>query len=125
MITFITQKKYLILALIEDLTFIFFLFLVLASSMEIILPGILSNKLPLALIFTVFALLLFVSLSNARKERVAVNTSSLPLIISLFIFGGFLLTGIFMTRAFGVWGAGFQTVLLLFTLSYWLLRKEK
>lgn len=115
-----TQKKFLFIALLEDLVFIFFLFALLASGLEIILPGILANKIPLALIFTVFALLIFGYIKALQKENLPYHSFVLPTAAVVLVLALLFLIGIFMSRAFGI-GAGFiQIALLMLALGLWL-----
>ncbi len=114
------HKKILFIALLEDLVFIFFLFALLASGLEIILPGILSNKIPLALIFTVFALLIFGYIKALQKENLPYPSCMLPTAVAVFALSLLFLIGIFMTRAFGLRAAFIQTALLMLALGLWL-----
>ncbi len=117
---FLTRKKLLGLALFEDVVFIFFLFALLTSSLEILLPGSLSGKIPLAFLFTLLTALLFCYIQWLQKEKLALPTVKLPSWfqgIALFIL---FLVALFMTRGFGIWGALTQGILLAVLLWYWL-----
>lgn len=116
-------KKLLLLALFEDVLFILFLSTLIASSMEILLPGILSNRLPLAFLFTLFALLFFFYTGWKQKEGIATPSFSLPPAL-LFTLGIILfLVTLFMNRDFGFFGAAVQAILILLALFYWYHRK--
>lgn len=122
--TFLSQKKFLFLALLEDTLFLLFLSTVIASSLEILLPGSLSHKIPLALLFTLFALALFFYLQWTKKEGILSYRAYSPSPALLFVLVLLLaLVALFMTRAFGMWGALFQVFLLILTLNIWFRKK--
>lgn len=113
------SKKFLLLALLEDVVVILFIFSVIASSLEILLPNILAQRIPLALIFTVFTALTFLYLRTLQKENFSLPSFLVPSFLKIGILIFLILIGLFMTRAFGVWGALVQITLLFLTLWYW------
>lgn len=115
----LSSKKLLLLALLEDVVVIFFLFSIIASSLEILLPNILAQRIPLALIFTAFTILAFLYLRTLQKESLPLPVFSVPSFLKILVFIFLILIGLFMTRAFGIWGAFAQVALLSVTLWYW------
>lgn len=122
---FFSQKKFLLLALLEDVLMIFFLCTLIASGLEILLPGVLAHTVPLALLFTIFAFLTLLYTQWIQKERLSYPNFSIPtaLFVSLTIL--LVLVALFMTRAFGIWGALIQVALIGLALFIWLAPLEK
>lgn len=117
---FFSSKKLLLLALLEDTLVIFFVLTLLVSVLEVILPGILANKLPLAFLFTALALLIFLYGHHIKKEGLSYPQFRIPLSLSVILFVGLLLVTLFMNRAFGLWGSVVQFGLLLLVIfTYW------
>lgn len=120
---FLHQKKFLLLALYEDLLLIVFFFTLLASSIEMVLPGILANRLPLAFLFTFLVLLFFFYVTWRQKEGLPSLQWSLPPSLSITLFILLFLVTLFVARNFGFLGATFQALLLVMALYYWHYRK--
>lgn len=108
----LTSKKLLGLALFEDLLVVFFLLIFLTSALEILLPGILANKMPLAFLFTAFAFLLFAYSFWIKKMSLPYPTLQWPRAILFVLFVGLVTVTLFMNRAFGLLGDIFQLALL-------------
>ncbi len=123
MYKFLSRKKFLFLALLEDILLIFFLFTLIASGLEILLPGVLAHKLPLAFLFTAFAILALLYIRWIQKERLSYPQISLraPLLWLAALF--LVAVALFMTRAFGVWGAFLQVVLIVLAFFFWFQKK--
>lgn len=120
----LNHKKFLLLALLEDFLFILFLFTFLASGLEILLPGILANKMPLAFLFTLFAFLLFVYSYWIKKERLPYPRFYIPRVIFIILIVVLVAVTLFMNRDFGIWGAILQCILISGGLFYYWYSKK-
>lgn len=119
---FFAQKKFLVLALLEESVVITFLFVLIASSIEILLPGLLANRLPLALFFTVFLILTLSYLALLKKHQLPLPMLTVPVLLQGVGIVFLTLVTLFMTRAFGWWAALIQAMLL--GLLFWLWSKK-
>lgn len=113
-----SQKKLLAFALLEDVLVMLFFFTLLASSLEILLPGILANRIPLAGIFTVFTLLLFGYAHWKKELDKPLPSFSLPPSLLVILFVLLILVTLFMNRDFGFLGAALQLGLIVLALFY-------
>ena len=97
---FFSQKKALLFALMEDALFLVFALSIVASSVEILLPGSISAKIPLAFVFSLLAgaLLLFLWLQksgNFSSPRITISRFVVLLLLGILCFVGLLMNSDF------------------------------
>jgi hypothetical protein len=112
----------LIVALTEDFLLLLVLSLLAFASIEVLIPELALSRLPLALLFFIFFLLLTLYLSYTKKLGVASFSITIPKALAVLLY--ILLTvALFISlRAFGLWAALVQVV-LLGTLLYIIIKK--
>lgn len=99
---FFSQKKALWFALMEDTLFLVFALSMIASGVEILLPGSISSKIPLAFVFSVLAgtLLLFLFMQKSGNFPSPRITLSRPVILPLLCI--LCIVALLMNSSFGI-----------------------
>lgn len=120
---FFLQKKGLWIAVLEDIVFLLFLLTLIASGMEILLPGSVSAKFPLSLLFSLLGLVcLFYIYVVENDTRFSIPSWFVPKSALIVIGVALLLLSFVLNSAFGVIASGIQTILIIL-IGYFLFKK--
>jgi hypothetical protein len=117
------NSLYLVLALTEDLLLLLFLTLTTFASIEVLLPELVLSRIPLALLFGAFFATLTVYFSLSEKLRTPLMRVSLPKIGIVLLFVFLVLALGINLRAFGLWAALAQIILLV--MLWFLITKKR
>jgi hypothetical protein len=112
----------LIIALIEDTLLLLALSLFAFASLEVLLPELTLSRLPLALLFFIFFLLLTFYLSWAEKLKIVPRTLNVSKAVLLLLTILLTLALFISLRAFGFWASLIQVSLL--ASIFWVIMKK-